>query len=55
MVDNCYGEFVDTIEPSDVGADIMVGSLIKIQVAALLLSVVISQEEKTVWKMPPTV
>lgn len=50
MVDNCYGEFVDTIEPSDVGADIMVGSLIKIQVAALLLSVVISQEEKTVWK-----
>ena len=29
MVDNCYGEFVDTIEPSDVGADIMVGSLIK--------------------------
>ena len=31
MVDNCYGEFVDTIEPSDVGADIMVGSLIKNQ------------------------
>ncbi len=29
MVDNCYGEFVDTIEPSDVGADIVVGSLIK--------------------------
>ncbi len=29
MVDNCYGEFVDTIEPSDVGADMMVGSLIK--------------------------
>ncbi len=29
MVDNCYGEFVDTVEPSDVGADIMVGSLIK--------------------------
>lgn len=29
MVDNCYGEFVDTIEPSDVGADLMVGSLIK--------------------------
>jgi cystathionine beta-lyase family protein involved in aluminum resistance len=29
MVDNCYGEFVDTIEPSDVGADMCVGSLIK--------------------------
>lgn len=29
MVDNCYGEFVDTIEPSDVGADLVVGSLIK--------------------------
>ena len=29
MVDNCYGEFVDTKEPSEVGADIMVGSLIK--------------------------
>ena len=29
MVDNCYGEFVETIEPSDVGADLIVGSLIK--------------------------
>ncbi len=29
MVDNCYGEFVDIIEPSDVGADLVVGSLIK--------------------------
>jgi cystathionine beta-lyase family protein involved in aluminum resistance len=29
MVDNCYGEFVGTIEPSDVGADLCVGSLIK--------------------------
>ena len=29
MVDNCYGEFVDTKEPIEVGADIMVGSLIK--------------------------
>ena len=29
MVDNCYGEFVDVIEPSDVGADMVVGSLIK--------------------------
>ena len=29
MVDNCYGEFVETREPSDVGADMIVGSLIK--------------------------
>ena len=29
MVDNCYGEFVEAIEPSDVGADMVVGSLIK--------------------------
>ena len=29
MIDNCYGEFVDTIEPSTVGADLIVGSLIK--------------------------
>ena len=29
MVDNCYGEFLDTKEPIEVGADIMAGSLIK--------------------------
>lgn len=29
MVDNCYGEFVETREPADVGADMVVGSLIK--------------------------
>ena len=29
MVDNCYGEFVEPNEPSDVGADMVVGSLIK--------------------------
>ncbi|MEF9945115.1 MAG: methionine gamma-lyase family protein [Lachnospiraceae bacterium] len=29
MVDNCYGEFVELQEPSDVGADLVVGSLIK--------------------------
>ncbi len=29
MVDNCYGEFVETTEPSEVGADMVVGSLIK--------------------------
>ena len=29
MVDNCYGEFTDAIEPPEVGADIIAGSLIK--------------------------
>ena len=29
MVDNCYGEFVETAEPSEAGADMVVGSLIK--------------------------
>ncbi|WBW95113.1 methionine gamma-lyase family protein [Oceanirhabdus sp. W0125-5] len=29
FIDNCYGEFVDVIEPTDVGADLMAGSLIK--------------------------
>ena len=29
LVDNCYGEFVERIEPSDLGADLVVGSLIK--------------------------
>lgn len=29
MVDNCYGEFVERVEPTDVGADMIVGSLIK--------------------------
>lgn len=29
MVDNCYGEFINEFEPSDIGADVVVGSLIK--------------------------
>ena len=29
MVDNCYGEFVEKLEPTNVGADIIMGSLIK--------------------------
>ncbi len=29
VVDNCYGEFVDTVEPCAVGADLVIGSLIK--------------------------
>ena len=52
MVDNCYGEFVDTIEPSDVGADMIVGSLIKKSGAAdLRLSAVILQVLRSAWRM----
>ena len=29
FVDNCYGEFIDTMEPTEVGADLIAGSLIK--------------------------
>lgn len=38
MVDNCYGEFLDIKEPTDVGADIMAGSLIKNPGGGLALS-----------------
>ncbi len=38
MVDNCYGEFVETQEPSHVGADLVVGSLIKNPGGGLALS-----------------
>lgn len=38
FVDNCYGEFVDTSEPTDFGADIMAGSLIKNPGGGLALS-----------------
>ena len=38
MADNCYGEFLDTKEPTDVGIDIMAGSLIKNPGGGLALS-----------------
>ena len=38
MVDNCYGEFLETLEPTDVGADLMAGSLIKNPGGGLALS-----------------
>jgi cystathionine beta-lyase family protein involved in aluminum resistance len=38
MVDNCYGEFVETTEPIEVGADLAVGSLIKNPGGGLALS-----------------
>lgn len=55
MVDNCYGEFVETKEPTDVGADLCVGSLIKTQAVAWLLLAVILWEKKSMWKMPHSV
>lgn len=36
IVDNCYGEFVETEEPTAYGADLIAGSLIKIRAADLL-------------------
>ena len=51
MVDNCYGEFVDTIEPSDVGADMIVGSLIKNPGADLHRLAVILRVRRNVSKM----
>lgn len=47
MVDNCYGEFVETIEPSEVGADMVVGSLIKNPGEAWRLSAATSQGGET--------
>jgi cystathionine beta-lyase family protein involved in aluminum resistance len=38
MVDNCYGEFLDIVEPTAVGADVMAGSLIKNPGGGLALS-----------------
>lgn len=38
MVDNCYGEFLDYMEPTEIGADIMAGSLIKNPGGGLALS-----------------
>ena len=38
MVDNCYGEFLDILEPTEIGADVMAGSLIKNPGGGLALS-----------------
>ena len=38
MADNCYGEFVETLEPTDVGVDVIAGSLIKNPGGGLALS-----------------
>ena len=54
MVDNCYGEFVETVEPSDVGADMVVGSLIKNPGEAWRPLAVTSVGEKIVLISVPT-
>ena len=54
MVDNCYGEFVEEREPLDVGADMIVGSLIKNPGADWHQSAAILSAKKNVWKMQHT-
>lgn len=54
MVDNCYGEFVERIEPSDLGADMVVGSLIKTRAADWRRSAAISPEPDSASKMQRT-
>lgn len=54
MVDNCYGEFVEDREPLAVGADMMVGSLIKTREAALLRLADTLSVKRNVWKMRHT-
>ena len=55
MVDNCYGEFVEEQEPLEVGADMIVGSLIKTRAADLRRLADISSGKKNVSKMLLTV
>lgn len=55
MVDNCYGEFVEKCEPSDVGADMVVGSLIKNPGGGLAPIGGYIAGKKNAWKMRHTV
>lgn len=50
FVDNCYGEFVETSEPTQNGADVAVGSLIKNAEAASRLRAAISSDGKNTSK-----
>lgn len=54
MVDNCYGEFVERIEPTDVGADMAVGSLIKNPGGGLAPIGGYIAGKKSAWKMRRT-
>ena len=53
MVDNCYGEFVERIEPTDVGADLIVGSLIKNPGGGLAPTGGYIAGRKDWWREPP--
>ncbi len=53
MVDNCYGEFVEETEPTQVGADLIAGSLIKTRAGVLRPPAVTSQAARIWWRMPP--
>lgn len=48
FVDNCYGEFVEKLEPTDVGADLIVGSLIKNPGGGLAQTAVISAARRSI-------
>ena len=55
FVDNCYGDFLDTQEPTDIGADLAAGSLIKnIGGGIALLQADILQEKKNMLRRQPT-
>lgn len=54
MVDNCYGEFVEDKEPTQVGADLIMGSLIKNPGAASPAPAATSPAAKTWWNCVPT-
>ncbi len=54
MVDNCYGEFVEEIEPTQVGADLVAGSLIDSPAAAWRRRAAILRGVRIWWKTRPT-
>ena len=53
LVDNCYGEFVETLEPTQAGADLVVGSLIKTPAADWLPPAAILPDGGIWWRGPP--
>ena len=53
LVDNCYGEFVETREPTEAGADLVVGSLTKNPGGGLAPPAAISPDGGIWWRRPP--
>lgn len=53
MLDNCYGEFIETREPTDVGVDIMAGSLIKNPGGGLAITGGYIVGKKAMWSLLP--